>query len=45
MVNGKEGKGSGQTQASAKGQGTAGHVGKAPSTLGLMGQRVPGLET
>lgn len=42
------GKGEGfqaERQASAKGQVTAGHVGKTPSTSGLMGQRVPGLET
>lgn len=34
-----------ERQASAKGQVTAGHVGKTPSTPGLMGQRVPGLDT
>lgn len=34
-----------ERQASAKGQVTAGCVGKTPSTSGLMGQRVPGLQT
>lgn len=42
----KGGKGfQGERQASEKGQGTAGHVGKTPSTSGLMDRQVPGLET
>lgn len=42
----REGRGfEAERQASAKRRGTAGHVGKTPRTPGLMGHRVPGLET